>query len=364
MPRIGAIRILAAISVFLVLTCFATCAHAHAVLLMEEPYGFFGIVFPTGHSALYFEQVCAETPVKLRRCRPDELGSVITRDPGIAGYDWVAIPLVPYLYAVETPAEVPAHADRQAVWRMRLRYHERHLLSLGQDLIAGDLFRGGWALLVGMSYERRIYAFSFETSAAQDDALIAQFNAGKNRSHFQYLYNNCSDFARIVLNIYFPHSFRRNLFVDAGITTPKSITHELLGYSHKHPEMELKVFEIPQVPGMRRQSKPNKGITESLATTAYAIPIAAFNPYVAGGLFLDYLVRGRFHVVPRNHQVLAPDNLVALTAWLPASHDSRSVRTQAAGAGDSALAESNASEQSAKLHERLPSPEDPDSPLP
>jgi hypothetical protein len=357
-----AIRFMAALSVFTVLTCFAARAHAHAVLLMEEPYGFYGTVIPTGHTALYFEQVCAETPIKLRRCLPGELGSVITRYPGIAGYDWVAIPLLPYLYAVETPAEVPAHADRQAVWRMRLRYHERHLLSLGEHLIAGDLLRGGWALLVGMSYERRIYAFSFETTAAQDDALISQLNAGKNRSHFHYLYNNCADFARIVLNIYFPHSFRRNVFVDAGITTPKSITRELLRYAHKHPEMELKVFEIPQVPGMRRGSRPNKGITESLATTAYALPIAAANPYVAGGLFLDYLVRGRFHVVSRNHQVLAPDNLVAMTAWNPASHDSRSVGTEAAGADESALAESNRSEQSINLHEPLASPEDPDSP--
>jgi hypothetical protein len=42
--------------------------HAQAALLMEEPYGFFGALNPTGHNAIYFERVCAETPIRLRRC--------------------------------------------------------------------------------------------------------------------------------------------------------------------------------------------------------------------------------------------------------------------------------------------------------
>ena len=52
---------------------------AQAALLMEEPYGFFGSVNPTGHNAIYFEHICAETPVKLRRCESGEMGAVIAR---------------------------------------------------------------------------------------------------------------------------------------------------------------------------------------------------------------------------------------------------------------------------------------------
>ena len=70
---------------------------AQAALLMEEPYGFFGIVNPTGHTAIYFDRICAETPVKLRRCQPGEMGAVVSRYQGIDDYDWIAIPLVPYL---------------------------------------------------------------------------------------------------------------------------------------------------------------------------------------------------------------------------------------------------------------------------
>jgi hypothetical protein len=306
--------------------------HARGVLLMEEPYGFFGTLLPIGHSAIYLDQVCAETPLVLRRCRAGEQGAVITRNAGIAGYDWVAIPIIPYLYSVENSSEIPSHADRKAVWKIRNRYHESHLRSLGDNVTAGNFIRGGWALLVGMSYERRIYAFSFETTPEQDQALIARINAGKNRSHFNYLFNNCSDFDRFVLNIYFPRTFRRSLFTDAAITTPKAISHKLVQYAHKHPEMQLTIFEIPQVPGYRRQSRPNKGVAEGLLTTGYAIPIALANPYVAGGIFVEYLARGRFHLSLGHPQILGPENLSALTTAANAAQNSGSAVVQAHGA--------------------------------
>jgi hypothetical protein len=89
------------------LLAYAMPAGAQAALLMEEPYGFFGTLNPTGHTAIYFSRICAATPVKLRRCDADETGVVIARYQGIAGYDWVAIPLIPYLYSVEDAADVP-----------------------------------------------------------------------------------------------------------------------------------------------------------------------------------------------------------------------------------------------------------------
>ena len=64
---------------------FCAQGHAQSALLMEEPYGFFGTLNPTGHNAIYFERICAETPVKLRRCEPGELGAVIARYQGVRG---------------------------------------------------------------------------------------------------------------------------------------------------------------------------------------------------------------------------------------------------------------------------------------
>ncbi len=301
--------------VFIVLGVFI-CSHGHAqaALLMEEPYGFFGTLNPTGHNAIYFERICAETPVRLRRCEPGELGAVIARYQGIDGYDWVAVPLIPYLYSVENASEVPSQVDREQVRRLRDRYREAHFESLGSNLQPGNLLHGGWTQLVGSAYERRVYALRFETTPEQDDALIARLNAGPNRTSFNLLFENCADFARVILNSYFPSTFRRNVFPDAGMTTPKQITYKLVKYARKHPETGLAVFEIPQIPGYRRMSRSPKGIDESLLTTPYAIPIVLLNPYLAGGLFADYLVRGRYHAIPKHPEILGPDNLLPLTA--------------------------------------------------
>ena len=306
------ITILILLILLIVVLCPAS-SRAQAALLMEEPYGFFGALNPTGHNAIYFERICAETPIQLRRCAPGETGAVIARYQGISGYDWVAIPLLPYLYSVENASEVPVRVNRDMVTRMRDRYHESHLLSLGEDQPAGNFFSDGWTDLVGTAYMRRIYAFSFVTTAAQDDAFIAKMNSSSNRSRYNLLYNNCADFARVVLNFYFPRSFRRSLFPDAGMTTPKQLAWKLDRYARKHPETQLTIFEIPQVPGYRRTSHSNKNVAESLVTTGYDVPIALANPYLAGGVLVDYLVRGRFHIIPRHPQVLAPDNLSKLT---------------------------------------------------
>jgi hypothetical protein len=321
------------------LVIFQLKALPQAALLMEEPYGFFGTLNPTGHNALYFARICAETPTRLRRCDSGELGSVISRYQGIGGYDWVAIPLIPYLYSVENASDVPRRADSATVRRLRNHYRESHLTSLGDDLHPGNLVRGGWTQLVGLSYERRIYLFRFHTTEEQDNAFIAQLNDHPNSSNFNLLFNNCSDFARRALNLYFPGVFQRSIFPDAGMTTPKQLTHRLERYSRKHPETQLTAFEIAQIPGSRRRSRSNKGIAESLATTGYAVPIALTNPYIAGGLFVDYLVRGRYRLIPGHPLLVAPENLQALTASASPAENPESAGVQAPSAADTGSAE-------------------------
>ena len=333
-----------ALIVLTILTFHPEQCRAQAALLMEEPYGFFGSVNPTGHNAVYFQRICAETPVQLRRCQPGEMGSVIARYQGIDGYDWIAIPLLPYLYSVENASEVPARVDREVVHRLRDRYREAHLLSLGDDLPAGGFTHGGWTQLVGVSYERRIYAFRFETSEEQDDAFITRMNGGENRSHFRLLTNNCSDFARHILNLYYPRTFRRSIFPDAGMTTPKQTVFKLERYARKHPEIQLAIYEIPQIPGYRRMSHSNKSVSESLITTGYAIPIALTNPYLAGGLFVDYMVRGRYHLIPKHPQLLGPDNLSPLTAAAVSVQNPLSAGMQAFGAAAVGAANAGGSE--------------------
>ena len=94
---------------------FGLKAEASATLLTEEPYGKLGFFTATGHSAVSLSGVCAQTPLILRRCLPGESGIVLSRYDGVGGYDWIAIPLVPYLYAVGRPEVVPLFADAKIV---------------------------------------------------------------------------------------------------------------------------------------------------------------------------------------------------------------------------------------------------------
>ncbi len=333
-PRFRSVFAFTAVAI---LTLGCVRCRAQSALLLEQPYGLFGLLNPTGHNAIYLQNICAATPVKLRRCHAGELGVVIARYKGIDGYDWIAIPLVPYLYSVEKLSEVPARVNRESVQRMRERYRETHLLMLGKDLAPGNIMRDGWSELLGVAYERAIYAFRFETTPEQDDALIAEMNAGPNRSHFNLLFNNCADFARKVLNTYFPHAFRRSIFPDAGITTPKQVAHKLVRYARKHPQLHLAVFEIAQVPGYRRHSGSNKSIDQSFVTTPYVIPIMLLNPYVAAGLAVDYLARGSYRLFTKRPVVLEPDNLSELIAPPAPRQNPVSAGQEAASAATGAL---------------------------
>lgn len=294
-----------------------------AALLMEQPYGLSRVLNPTGHTAIYFARICAATPTRLRRCGPGELGSVIARYNGISGYDWIAVPLIPYLYAVEDAAHVPARANHAMVKHLRRQYHDEHLLVLGNRLGKGGLIRRGWNQLAGASYNRRIYALRFATTAAEDDRLIARLNAAPNRSHFHILWNNCADFAAGILNFYFPGEFERRVLPDAGIVTPRQLAYQLQQYARRHGQLQLALFEIPQIPGYRLSSLQNKSVVESVIVSGDIIPVAIFAPYVAAGLGVDFLIWGRYPLELQHAEVLAPGTLRDLSSGSGAQQQTR-----------------------------------------
>src|SRR5208337_1181359 len=150
------------------LSWFASYAHASATLLVEEPYGKMGFFTATGHAAVYLSGVCADSPVLLRRCAPGESGVVLSRYDGVAGYDWIAIPLIPYLYAVERPEDVPLFADAKLVAFLRDSYRRKYLEAYVPDLPNGETPHGNWYQLVGTSYDRTVHGFEIETTPAQD----------------------------------------------------------------------------------------------------------------------------------------------------------------------------------------------------
>ena len=280
----------------LALSSLLGSAQAQVTLLMEEPFGFFGSMNPTGHAAIYLSRVCAQTPTSLRPCAPGEMGVVISRYHKVAGYDWIAIPLIPYLYAVDHADEVPNEPDAKTVDAIRDQYRRQYLSYLAPDDSSGNAPKGEWIQLVGASYDRKIYGFELETTEAQDDAIVAYLNARPNHAHFNLLFRNCSDFAREVLNTYYPHALHRILIADTGFTTPKEIAKLLVRYGHEHPDLRFSAFVIPQVPGKLGRSTPTRGVLESLVRTKkYALPLVCLHPWVAGTMGLAYLAAGRFN---------------------------------------------------------------------
>lgn len=276
--------------------CPAPARAGKVALLLEEPYGHFGSVNPTGHAAIYLSDVCAETPVRLRRCDPGERGVVLSRYHKIDGYDWIAMPLLAYLYAVNSPDEIPTAANVALETRLRDEYRRTHLIQYVPDDPRHEAPTGDWTQLVGESYDRKIYGFSLETRPVQDDALIDAFNDSRNRTHFNLFFNNCANFAAKVLDFYFPHAIHRNFIADAGLMTPKQAAHSLQKYAKRHHDLEYMTFVIPQVPGTIHRSTPVHGVLESLVETKkYAVPLACLHPIIAGSLLAVYFGDGRFH---------------------------------------------------------------------
>ncbi len=262
---------------------YTSLACASATLLLEEPYGKLGFFTATGHAAVYLSGVCADTPVVLRPCAPGETGIVLSRYDGVGGYDWVAIPLIPYLYAVERPEDVPLFADAKMTAFLRDRYRRKYLEDVAPDGKDGETPAGNWYELVGSSYDRAIYGFEIETTPEQDEALIRKLNSSPNQSHFHLVSRNCADFAKDVLNFYYPKSLHRSLVADVGMTTPKQMAKMLSKFSDRHPDLQFSRLVIAQVPGSMRRSSTVRGVVDSFfRSKKYIVPSVVFSPIFAG----------------------------------------------------------------------------------
>jgi hypothetical protein len=283
----------------LILLGFAPRAHADITVLLEEPYSYDGALAGTGHTAVYLSRVCADSPVLLRRCEPGERGVVISRYTRIAGYDWIAIPLIPYLYAVDKPEDVPLYADSKLVAFLRDQYRRSHLEGLAPDTPTGETPKGDWYELVGSSYDRTNYGFQIETTPEQDDAFIEWLNSRPNRASYRVVSRNCANFVRDVVNFYYPRAVSRGFITDLLVTTPKHDAKSFVKYTNHHPDILASRVVFPQVPGTIRRSKPVRGVLESVfRAKKYMVPLALVHPVfpiIAGGITSVYMVADRFN---------------------------------------------------------------------
>ncbi len=283
---------------------------------------------PTGHAAIYLNHVCADSPTALRPCHDGEYGVVISRYYKVGRYDWIAIPLVPYLYAVDSVSDIPTDRRQGTSCGTARRLPQTHLLKIAPDNNEGEAPKGNWTELAGESFDRKIYGFRIDSTAEQDQTFIDIFNDRRNKGHFNLFFHNCADFSRVVLDIYLPHSIHRNFIADVGLMTPKQVARSLLAYSRKYPDLNLSVFIIPQVAGSVPRSHPIDGVTESLIKSKkYLLPLAVLSPEATGAIALAYLLEGRLKL-PKTPPVL--DIADKETTGVPESRNADANRTPAA----------------------------------
>lgn len=283
-----------ALCVFLLASHILTLsANASLSVLLEEPYGWFSHVSPSGHTAVYLDHVCADTPVHLRQCHAGELGVVISRYHGIGDHDWIAVPLLGYLYAADSTVAIPGYATPAAVADLRERYRRTSLTLVAPTLANNTAPRGNWYELAGAAYDRTIYGFEISTTPAQDAFLIASLNDGENHETYNGVFRNCADFVRLTVDSIYPDAIRRNYIAGFGISSPKSIARSLSHYAKKHPELKLRTFRIRQVPGTLPRSHPAVTLMEGI-TKEFSFPLMFLCPIVPAITATAWITQGRF----------------------------------------------------------------------
>ncbi len=309
---------------WVLLVLFVTVAvplSARVALLVEQPFGKFAFFTPTGHAAIYLSRVCAETPTRLRLCEAGETGVVISRYNRIGGFDWVAMPPLPYFYAVDRVDAVPRSVNADVVDRLKDGYRRAHLTMLAPDGPEGEAPKGDWVQLLGVAYDRSVHAFAFETKLEDDERLVRLLNSQQNQRKFNLFYRNCADFARGIINFYYPGMLRRNYIADVGISTPKNLGRVLVKYFEHRPHLGFWHFLVPQIPGLPT-SKNARGVSESLVRSKkYVVPLLLIEPWAAAVAGVAYLTYGRFDPAKLPHTICEPHSLTAhMTTGKPEAH--------------------------------------------
>jgi hypothetical protein len=254
----------------------------------------------SGHSAVYLSRICPDgSPVKMRLCLPGEPGSVLSNYTTLGEdqpYEWNLVPLSVYLYGVEDPGDRPLVGSKAIKAALEERYRDKYLTAI----CSGERCRSGksaeWREMVGATLERSLYMFVVTTTVEQDRAVIATFNSLPNVNHFNGMTRNCADFARRVLNVYYPGAVKPDYLNDFFMTSPKAVARSLTHYAEKHPESDFRVLHFAQVPGtIKRSSECRSGTEQLYHSKKLVIPLAAFAWQGVPAVVAAYAITGHFN---------------------------------------------------------------------
>jgi hypothetical protein len=294
-------KILFAMALVFLLACL-TCPQAWAdvgIVLNESMDSSVDRISGTGHSAVYFSRICPESPVRLRLCRPDEKGSVMSNYINMGEdqrFEWNIAPLNIYLYGVEDPQFRPLFGSFKLKNLLEERYRAKYLAGYCDGPSCSRSYKAEWREMVAATMIRNVYIFVVDTTLEQDKQLIAQFNSSPNENHFNGFTRNCATFTKSVINTYFPHAANADHLNDFGMTTPKAIARSFAHYGVRHPELNFRVLHFAQVPGTIKRSNEVRSGTEQLYhSKKFLIPMLVFADYELPAVAASYLLTGRFN---------------------------------------------------------------------
>lgn len=308
-------------------------AHARMALIVAEPFGSFGTMMPEGHASIYLPDLCVATAVKLRPCHPGELGAVISRyhDLRHPELDWLAFPLPVFLYGASDIDAVPRLMTARAEAEMREQYREESLAEIVPDVADkhGHMHPphyGDWEEGIGAAFDRRLLMYGFDTTPEQDAAILAWLNDRPNRRAYTLGRANCADFAADLLRLALPpDTLHRNVLADYDMTTPKQLARLVDAYSADHPELHPTVYDIPQLPGSLRRSRPIRGAAEQfLKTKRYLVALLVMQPEIVLADWIVYERLGKWTPGLDAH-VITPEewnNKTLRAQWTQAPEDS------------------------------------------
>ena len=287
--------------VFALATLLTPRARADAgVVLNESLDTSVARITGSGHSAVYLSRICPDgSPVKMRLCLPGEQGSVLSNYTTLGEdqpYEWNIVPLSVYLYGVENPGDRPLVSSRAIKAALEERYRDKYLATICTEQRCRSGKSAEWREMVGATLERSLYMFVVKTTVEQDRALIAEFNSLPNVNHFSGMTNNCADFVRRVMNVYYPGAVKPDYLNDFFMTSPKAVARTLTQYAEKHPESDFRVLHFAQVPGtIKRSSECRSGTEQLYHSKKLVIPLAYVAWQGVPAVAASYAITGHFN---------------------------------------------------------------------
>jgi hypothetical protein len=261
----------------------------------------------TGHTAVYFSRICAESPVKLRLCAPGEEGSVMSTYENLGEdqrYAWNIVPLSVYVYGVQNARNRPVFGSEGIKELLERTYRNDSLVDYCSRQSCRQGEKAEWRYMVGAGMTRSMYIFVVRTTPQQDLELIDKFNSLPNRNHFNGVTRNCADFVKRVVDTYFPHAAHRDVINDFGMTSPKAVARSFTHYGLGHPDLQLCVLHFSQTPGtIPRSGEARNGTELFYRSKILLVPMVIYADYELSMVAAAHLLTGRFnpeHVFERH----------------------------------------------------------------